>query len=58
MPRPADVRVTQLPTSIVYRWPLARLGLQQPVFVLRWTEEGELVTSFTAHDERARRSDN
>ena len=54
MPRPADVKVLQLPTALVYRWPLAKVDGRQPVFVLRWTEGGEMVTVFTAHDERAR----
>ena len=51
-PRPADVTVLQLPTSMVYRWPLEPVGNRQPILELRWTEDGEMVTSFTAHDER------
>jgi hypothetical protein len=58
-PRAADVKVLELPTCLLYRWPLEPVGSRQPVLELRWTEDGEMVTSFTAHDERfVRRSDN
>ena len=51
-PRPADVLILELPKCQIYRWPLEPVGPRHPVLELRWTEDGEMVTSFTAHDER------
>jgi hypothetical protein len=47
--------VTKFPTSMVYRWPLAPLAERLPVFQVRWTERGDMVTSFIPHAEGSER---
>jgi hypothetical protein len=51
----ATVSVTKFPTSMVYRWPLAPLAERLPVFQVRWTERGDMVTSFIPHAEGSER---